>query len=188
MLANVKQLEDVYGIYMNQTTSLPAVNYNYVDCATIDHVKLLASRKMNPHPVAMLSAGNFGAKYIVIGSSITKRGDYDSLYQWPFGSFDKGRSYQLTDCLAAEGIKEENIFWFDSANDIEVLTSIHLQHIQGVKQQIPSLKNRVIIALGEEARAKISHLGVDFKVIQHPNHWFACNRYKRYPLYDALRS
>lgn len=169
MLDNEHQLKTVYDLYAEQTTDLPELVYNYADHPTAPCL-LIEKRRMTQHPLNVASAGNWGAKIVLVGESFAERKDQDAFYQWPFASFSgEGCSQWLTDQLGE--VAESDLLWLNADQDLSVLYD---------------LQPEKVIALGNQAYDQLYRLKITAATVPHPQSWKRFNTRQRYPLLDLI--
>ena len=100
-LENDNQLRVVYDLYGHHRTGLPELMYDYTVELELKPL-LIEGLRMPQHPLDIQSAGNWGAKTVLIGEGFAHQKDCDPFYQWPFASFSKaGCSQWLTEQLGS---------------------------------------------------------------------------------------
>jgi hypothetical protein len=169
MLDDLDQLHSVYTVYGvidSTNASLPLSMYDY----TKDEP--FATFNTGPHPLALRTAGNWDAPYILVGDKFGLHKDQDTLYQWPFASFSNlGCSRWLTRQLHESKIPESDLLWVNADQDLTLIP----------------WGNRNVIALGKEAYGRLKQLGVKGDITVHPQSWKRFHAAERYPLIDILR-
>lgn len=154
MLKNAFQLHEVHTIYRKMVSSLPTVKYDYVN--NVDIGELLMVRTI-PHELDIRSAGNIGARIILVGDEFGKHKNEDPFYQWPFASFSKiGCSQWFTAKLQEAGIDEDDLLWVNS-NEPNLTPQFFNS-------------SKLVVAMGLQASARLKDLGVKHINSNHPQH------------------
>jgi hypothetical protein len=171
-LENEDQLKHVYQYFLQGAATYP-LTYPYDWTRDRDllpeHLDACRTRR---HPLALRSAGNWGAGVVLVGEKFTEVTERDTLYQWPFGSFSgQGCSQWFAEQLDAAGVTEHRLLWVNADQDLSLI-----EH-QDKKQ---------FVALGAAAEANLEALGVPFSRVDHPQSWKRFHYHERYPLVDIL--
>lgn len=178
MLKSEHALSAVHHLYCDMVTELPTVTWDF----TVDDPDYLgeAVHKMRvmTHPLEIQSAGRWGASVVLIGEGFAERKEWDSWYQWPFGSFaGEGCSKWLTDELNKAGIRETNLLWANADQPLDVLELTEAQRV---------------VALGQVAAEACYAHKIGAAVVDHPQYHKRFKSNRIYPLidciYDATRS
>ncbi len=156
MLDDDIQLSKVYDIYNAEVKSeLPTMLYDY-ETGELDG-DLLSAVSWSCHPLHTRSAGNLAANVVLVGDEFAHHKDNDTFYQWPFASFgDAGCSRWLTRQLASANVKEQDLLWVNSDQDLSMLGDG---------------STRRIIALGRVASSRLTERMVKHDLVPHPQAW-----------------
>lgn len=191
-LDRADQLLDVARRYrerMGQST-LHMVSYDYTKGHTRDVIGELGGclELQDPHKVCWKSAGNLGAKVLLVGECFTSHKNHDTLLQRPFVSFNRnGSSYWLTRHLQAAGIFEDQLCWINQDQGLETIADL-ICHMGELKH---------VVCLGAEATKTIngnaifvnglSDVGVKIHDVPHPQHHRRFKHHEPYPLIDIIK-
>lgn len=174
MLDDAGQLKRVFELYEDEPTDLPEVHYDYTTAYGIPPYSAIESVRFERHPLAVASAGNWGASTVLIGDSFAERKDTDPLYQWPFASFNKvGCSQWLAQQLDRIEYSEADLLWVNADQDLSFLHD---------------LQPGRVIALGDAAYSQLYKLKIAAQTVPHPQFFKRFSGYARYPLLDLLRT
>ena len=177
MLKSERQLKRVYDLYVTTPSELPVVMHNFKQDTFLDMVNLIARHRSPGHPVSLASAGNWKAPVVLVGEDFAERKNQDPWYQWPFASFSgEGCSKWVTDEIIRAGIREDDLLWVNSDQDLTMLERDH---------------SPVFIALGRVAYDELRKYDVKaVALVEHPQYWKRFKANQPYPLiqsiYDAL--
>ena len=129
MLDSVAQLRVVYDSYGETSFGLNVVDFDYTkvppDMLPISPI-ITDFRRPPAHPVSQPSAGNLKGRIVIVGNSGDDKQDCDPLINMPFVSFGyQSTSRTVTSRLAAMGVREQDILWLDTNQDLEILYDLH---------------------------------------------------------------
>ena len=152
-LKTADQLAKVVDGYAHMATDLPVYRYSYMT----DSPTSLLSLPPKAHNLDVRTAGNWEAKVVLVGEDFAALKPEDHHYQWPFGSFSgQGCSQWLTQVLEDEGIKERQLLWVNSDQDLGWL-SLYCQDF-----------GASVVALGQTATAKLAERSIRHQSVDHP--------------------
>jgi hypothetical protein len=176
MLDNEDQLRVVYDFYKRpHQTHLPSILFDYTSSGKINKDMLDAFRAPR-HPLHLASAGDWRAKLVLVGDRFGEQKDEDAFYQWPFGSLSNtGCSQWLTQQLINAGIREDQLLWINSDQDLWFLKDFHF--------------SRPVFALGGRAHKELLGLNLtNLRQVPHPQFWkrFQGALEDNYPLIQML--
>jgi hypothetical protein len=170
-LENDNQLRVVYDLYGKNRTGLPELMYDYTAEPELRPM-LVDALRMPQHPLDVQSAGNWGARTVLVGEGFAYQKDCDALYQWPFASFSKlGCSQWLTEQLGDHDVWEKDLLWINADQDLSVLYDLEPERI---------------VALGKEACTQLYRLKIMAATVPHPQHHKRFNITKPYELFDYI--
>lgn len=172
MLDTPEQLRVVYDQYAEQKTSLPVMQWNYLQHPQPDWLQLVST---TPHWVGSETAGNVEAKILIVGDNYANLTDADSFYQKPFCAFSgAGCSGWLTDQLELAGVGEERLFW------------VNADHLEDVSKH--DWRGSLVIALGTVAAMTCKNHGfANLIEIEHPQSWKRFKATQSYPLLEVFK-
>jgi hypothetical protein len=166
LLKNERQLRMVYDWYDSLMedggADLNGVVYDYKSRAEDGLYYDMEWPGLRPpcHPLHIRSAGNWKASIAIVGESFGPVKEADSLYQWPFGSMNGGASRWVTKSLHDAGIEEGSLLWLN-ADQIGADDESLRQH----------LRERDVIALGNNAGMALSMVGIGYVQVRNPDSW-----------------
>lgn len=178
MLDNVDQLKQVYDTYADYNltdTALPTWHYDYTSFVA-SHLDSMLAFIGHCHRLDIASAGEAGAKILLVGERFTNHKDHDPFYQLPFVSFTgQGCSQWLTQGLIDHGISELDLMWVNA--DEITLTNI-----------VTLAEGKIVMALGDKSARVLDEFGVATRYsFTHPQAWKRFKGTKPYPLYAAIQ-
>lgn len=166
---NIDELEHVYEQYACLDPSLPVSHYNYELEKNLNFDEVEESRTKS-HLLAVRSAGNLSASYVLVGEEFAHVRDGDALYQWPFASFSRqGCSWWLTKQLTNH-VEEAALLWVNVDQDFSQL----------------NLEPKIVFALGTVAHKKLRELKIKHIMVPHPQSWKRFHHKDQYPLIAKL--
>lgn len=179
MLADTEQLLQVYNLYVATKTHLPLDVYDFFQAACSIEEFIWKRRgadylakEMPRHMLERATAGNWSAKFVLVGEAFGDVKNQDALYQWPFASFSRGGcSVWLTQQLADGHVSERDLLWVNADQDLSFLVG---------------KPRRRIIALGEAADAALSKLALPHAHLPHPQYWKRFHSKEPYKLLELL--
>lgn len=154
-LQDTKQLKRVYQLYEKQTTALPTLTYDYT---TQDppFKRDIVNIRSQAHQLDIRSAGNWNAPCVIVGETFDGQTDWDTYYQWPFGSFaDTSTDYWFTEMLEQHRIPESSLLW----------VNIDQPNFESI---IEVVNEHNIFACGVIAAAALNERNVGHTPINHP--------------------
>lgn len=133
-----------------------------------------------PHALQYQSAGNRQAPVVIVGEDFGEHKNQDSFFQLPFISFSQsGCSYWITEQLELGGILERQLMWVNADQLEDVGDAVVLGLMD---------RNRLIVALGQEAGKKLKQLGVNHTQIGHPQHHKRFHFDQEYDLVPVIKN
>jgi thymidylate kinase len=173
MLNTVDQLRMVYDQYTARLSTLPEVRYNYVKTVSnIYMYETISALRPRCHQIDVRSAGSTSAQTVLVGDCFESVKEYDSFYQWPFASFsNQGCSQWLTTELDNHDVTEQELFWVNADQNLEVLYE---------------LNPTTVIALGAKAAEELYKLKINAITVPHPQHQKRFRPNEPYELFNYL--
>jgi len=169
----LREVWELYGVLETSLLQFPrdyTVGGPFVDPRRI--IKEVAYQYVSPpHPLNQRTAGDWNAHIVLVGEAFAALKDGDHSYQWPFGSFhESGCSRWLTRQLdSLSGTTERDLLWVN-ADQLDPIASAWLRS-----------KNEVI-ALGVKASVRLTDLGINHRIVPHPQSWKRFHYQDVYPL------
>lgn len=178
----LKREDQLRRVYMSYAAGVDLVPLGHLNTAYHDYtkgdLKVDYVEMMRPpsHPLANRTAGNIGARVLLVGDQFTSVTNADTAYQWPFASFSGGGcSRWLAMQLENEDLGEDRLLWANADMDLPAILNY-------------ALSPRHVVALGEAAADALAKAGVrDFFRVDHPQFHKRFKSREIYPLIHLLK-
>lgn len=129
------------------------------------------------HTVDEPTVGNWQGRVLLVGDEVTTHTDADHLDLYPFCGLGAGCSRWITSVLHEAMIRETDLLW-TNANDLSAAQVVH---------QWREIGDRPVVALGDEADARLAEWNIPHYAAPHPQRWSRFHGGKRYPLLTILQ-
>lgn len=176
MLQAEEQLQKVYTKYLQVSTALPRLWYNYVSerGSMMDLIDRVDIERFTHHGTKTRTAGALHAPVLLVGEAFSMPKNDDPFYQWPFASFKhSGCSQWLAEQLEQAHISEAQLLW------------INADQLDGF---IVPATVRQIYALGAKACQVLTAVGLNkHHTYPHPQYMKRFHSNEPYGLMTALQ-
>lgn len=173
-LANTDQLRQVYDHYENLRfmTHLPVVTYDFTTHSMNKLQRAAGHTRAGIHEWDQHIGGASNALIVLVGDKFSELKDDDCNWRLPFASFNgQGSSAWLTQQLINANIREDQLLWCNSDEDLTWLRDRH---------------SEVVIALGKDASARLSSQAINHVEVEHPQYMRRFKGRQRYDLIDII--